>query len=163
MIQTKQGNVLDIEHGVIVHGCNSHGVMRSGIAKEVRERWPGAFEIYVKEYIESVNQGLTGLPLGGFTIYEVSPTKYIINAITQKNYGRDPNIVYLDYVALGEAFQDIANGPITNLIGDILLNHGLHFPLIGCGLANGKWDIVGPIIDRLVSDAVPKTLWMFQP
>ena len=35
----KFGNILDAK-GIIMHGCNAQGVMGSGLAKDIRERWP---------------------------------------------------------------------------------------------------------------------------
>lgn len=161
MIQEKQGNVLDIPAGVIVHGCNSYGIMKSGIAKEIHERFPEAYQVYRNEFIECVDQGLPGLPLGSFTIYWVNENKIIVNAVTQEKFGRDPNVVYVDYQALGTAFESLVFGPISVLIGDVYRKHGIHFPLIGCGLANGDWNIVGPLIDEIVPNTIQKTLWRF--
>lgn len=160
MIIERKGNCLDVPNGVLVHGCNSHGVMGSGIAKEVKARFPGAFKVYVDAYVEATNIGLPGLPLGTFTDYEITPTKVIVNAVTQQDYGREPGHVYVDYVALGQAFQRIADDPYLMSIMSI---HGIHFPLIGCGLANGDWNVVGALIDNIIPDHVEKTLWIFQP
>ena len=161
MIIHNSGNVLDVPHGVIVHGCNSHGVMRSGIAKEVVERFPGAFEVYRKEYDRLIAAGRPGLPLGTFTAHWVSPTKVIVNAITQKDYGRDPNRLYVDYEALGWAFLKLTT--IDKNIRTTGLVHGIHFPKIGCGLANGDWGVVSQVIDQCVANDFKKNYWEFQP
>jgi O-acetyl-ADP-ribose deacetylase (regulator of RNase III) len=161
MIIEKQGNVLDVTHGVIVQGCNSHGIMASGLAKEVKARHPGAFKVYVNEYVKAINSGLPGLPLGSFTAFWVTPTKVIVNAITQQDYGREPGHLYVNYEALGEAFVRLST---TNKnIRNVGLMYGIHFPLIGCGLANGDWNIVEPLIDNCVADDFEKTLWVYTP
>jgi O-acetyl-ADP-ribose deacetylase (regulator of RNase III) len=159
MINERQGNVLDIEEGIIVHGCNSHGVMGSGIAKEVRARFPHAYQVYTMAYAKAINEGLPGLPLGSVTWAKVGFNKWIVNAVTQKDYGRDPSVVYVNYQAMYDAFariqENIEDGDIDNL--------GVHFPLIGCGLANGKWDKVSEIIELALGDSIEKTLWIFNP
>ena len=159
MIIHNSGNVLDVPHGVIVQGCNSHGVMGSGLAKEVKARFPGAFRVYVEEYAKVTNAGLPGLPLGSFTAHWVTPTKVIINAITQQDYGRDSSRVYVDYEALGLAFYDIARMDAN--IRTVGLMYGIHFPKIGCGLANGDWDTVTGLIDKVVPDDFRKVYWEF--
>lgn len=160
MIINNSGNVLDVPHGVIVQGCNSHGVMGSGLAKEVKARHPGAFKVYVEEYVKCTNAGLPGLPLGSFTAFWVSPTKVIINAVTQQDYGREVGHVYVDYEALALAFHDIATMDAN--IRTVGLLYGIHFPKIGCGLANGDWNIVTGLIDKIVPDDFKKVYWEFQ-
>lgn len=157
MIYEKQGNVLDIESGIIVHGCNSHGVMGSGIAKEVRARFPHAYQVYTTAYSKAINAGLPGLPLGSVTWAKVGDRKWIVNAVTQKDYGRDPDRVYVNYQAMFDAFdairKNIESGDIDNL--------GVFFPLIGCGLANGTWAKVADIIETAIGPIIEKTLYRF--
>lgn len=158
MIIEKIGNVLDIPHGVIVHGCNSHGVMGSGIAKKIRERHSEVFDVYYEEYTKGVIAGRPCLQLGSYTYCLISPTHVIVNAVTQQNFGRNPGIVYVDYDALALAFKMMTTSDSD--IRKIGLMYGIHFPLIGCGLANGEWDIVSSLIDQNVSDEFEKTVWM---
>lgn len=160
MITEKVGNVLDVPHGVIVQGCNSHGVMGSGLAKEVKARHPGAFKVYSDEYIKRTNEGLPGLPLGSFTAFWITPTKVIVNAVTQRDYGREPGRLYVDYEALGAAF--IKMTVLDKNIRNVGLQYGIHFPKIGCGLANGDWDIVSELIDQCVADDFEKVYWEFK-
>lgn len=40
MIEYRKGNLLDITSGVIVHGCNMRGVMGSGVALAIRNKYP---------------------------------------------------------------------------------------------------------------------------
>lgn len=161
MIIEKSGNVLDVPHGVIVQGCNSHGVMGSGLAKEVKARHPGAFKVYADEHAKCISEGLPGLPIGSFTAFWVSPTKVIINAITQKDFGREPGRLYVDYEALGKAFINLTT--TDKKIRTVGLMYGVHFPLIGCGLANGDWNIVSELIDNCVDDNFQKNYWKFNP
>lgn len=157
MINVLEGNVLDIPFGIVVHGCNSHGVMGSGIAKEVKARFPGAFKVYSEEYACRVNKGCSGLELGSITVYDPPGTALIIvNAVTQQDYGREPGHVYVDYDAMYTCFTKIKTIAIEK-------NMPVNFPLIGCGLANGDWNIVSAIIEDALGPDVEKILWNFTP
>lgn len=149
----RSGNLLSVQEGIIVHGCNAQGVMGSGVAAAVRETYPGAYDAYRDLYEKARAQGLKDLPLGRIAWFRVSesPKLAIANAITQQYYGRDPNVRYVSYEALEEAFGRIAK---------VAREHSLpvHYPLIGAGLANGDWSTIADIIDRQL-EGVKHTLW----
>ena len=133
MITYRQGNLLDATSGVIIHGCNAKGVMGSGVAKAIREKYPGAYESY-KNFEQE-----RGLRLGGINIVRVTNTLLIANAITQENYGRDPKIVYVSYGAIHLAFEKL-----HKLYGASTI---FHIPKIGAGLGNGDWNTISFLIE----------------
>lgn len=149
MIYEKIGNIFDSEAGVIVHGCNSIGKMKSGIAKEVHERFEHVFNVYANSMRE----------MGSITYAYIGDNRILVNGITQKFYGRNPNVVYVDYDALRLVFRNIVQ---NSELSALAKTHGLHFPLIGCGLANGNWQIVQDIILEEVPEEIKKTLWIFE-
>lgn len=55
MIRYIKGDLLETDAPVIVHGCNCQGVMGSGVAKQIKEKYFTVYEIYRKIY---ENQGL---------------------------------------------------------------------------------------------------------
>lgn len=153
-IKEVTGNILTVTHGIIVHGCNAQGKMNSGMAKSIRETYPGAYRVYMEEFNKN------GLFLGGVSFYRhpVSPSGghvVIANAVTQKFYGRNKDIRYVDYPAITVCFNEIARIAKT-------LQLPVHFPLIGCGLANGKWPEVSPRIEGALGPDIDKTLWHFE-
>ena len=89
-IVTLNGNVLDVAKGIIVHGCNAQGVMGSGIALEIKNRFPNVFDAYRKHYIKNNNS----LTLGEIIPAKVADDKWIVNAITQKFFGKDKSVRY---------------------------------------------------------------------
>ena len=159
------GNILELKEGILVHGCNCQGVMGGGIAKLIRDKWLGVYQAY-KTYHSKV-----GLRLGDVVnvshfkmrsvktaarhIHDVCDTLperlIVVNAMTQDDYGSAPGRVYVDYDAIEAAFSRIAL-----LARDTGLP--VHFPLIGCGLAKGRWEDVEARIERAMPN-VDKTLW----
>ncbi len=80
-IVTKTGNLMDVTEGHIVHGCNAQGVMGSGVALAVKNKYPGAFDDYRAIYEDE------GLELGLPYPYMPTPNLVIWNAITQEWFG----------------------------------------------------------------------------
>lgn len=158
MIETRYGNVLDVPKGIIVHGCNCLGVMGSGIAKEVKDRFPKVFEVY-KEQERDV-----GLKLGNTTYVEVSDDKFIVNALTQRVFNPHPADYpdgrYTSYDAVYDAFYKVRalahhlnihrpdNGPFEVL-----------FPKIGAVRGGGDWEVIQAIIDRVIPDSVARKVY----
>jgi O-acetyl-ADP-ribose deacetylase (regulator of RNase III) len=151
-IERHVGNLLDVTTGIIVHGCNACGVMGAGVAKAVKDRYPGAYQLYRRMY-----EG-PGLTVGNIVPYEVPtlaprPELLIVNAITQQDYGTNRRQV--DYEGLFRCFSQIPQLAMAYQLRDV------HFPLIGCGLAGGDWDIVEAIIESTLK-GLAKHLWVLE-
>lgn len=141
MIHTHKGSLLDIPKGILIHGCNAQGVMGSGIALAIKNKWPQAFEDY-KKSCENIG-------LGGTIITIINDDLMVVNAITQNGYGRNGR--HVNYEAIAQSFTSAAYlCEITSL--------DLYFPLIGAGLGGGNWKIISTIIDETVPDSIKKTL-----
>jgi len=116
--------------------------MGSGIAKQIRAQYPEAYEAD-----QETTKGDRG-KLGRFTgIVDEENDVVIINAYTQYRYGRDPGTVYLDYDALERAITQVfgLGSEFVSLFGE----SPIAMPKIGCGLANGDWERVSEILERL--------------
>lgn len=106
------GNIFNhVTSGVIIHGCNAQGVMGSGVAREVKARYPEAFRTY-REFCEQYGVGNKEL-LGGIPSWvntdgaiDVNRNLIIVNAITQHRYGTD-NYRYVSYKAVQDCFDAI--------------------------------------------------------
>ena len=131
------GNLLDATSGIIVHGCNAQGVMGSGVAKAVKDKYPEAYQKYYAEYLHGL------LIPGWISIYNPSRYLTIVSGITQEYYGRDKNVVYVDYDSLAEVFRKVKS---------IWPGVPVHIPKIGAGLANGDWEIISRIINTIYTD-----------
>lgn len=170
-IEYREGNLLESDLKFIAHGCNACGVMGSGIAKAIREKYPEAYNVYRKQYINK------GLKLGSVIQATISdfcspettsvvplipdhPAKIIFNCITQATYGRDPSVRYVDYDAVFSCVQEInrrfseltsPDWPGENLLAYFNVDYKtpeVGFPMIGAGLGNGDWHVISAIIEE---------------
>lgn len=125
---------LNGEFDVIIHGCNCFCVMGKGIAKQIRDTFPSAYEIDQNTQKGSI------LKLGTYTAVEIITHRtnfIVVNGYTQYDYrGPGPKI---DYNATSHLFQKIKHDFAGKRIG---------YPKIGAGLAGGDWSIIEEIIDR---------------
>lgn len=128
MITYIKGDLLTATDGIIAHGCNAQGVMGSGVALQIKEKFPEAYADYLK------------MPktLGTVGYTEVSQKLTIANCITQEFYGRDKNVRYVSYDALELVFKQLG----------MLHGYTINIPMIGAGLANGDWNTILNIINR---------------
>jgi O-acetyl-ADP-ribose deacetylase (regulator of RNase III) len=147
-IQTRHGDMLLLKRGILVHGCNAKGAMGAGIALVIKQRFPAAFRVYREEHERA------GLRLGTITHAEVEPELLIVNAVTQDDWRRPgKDVVLADYDAIETAFGHVRSLALSRRLP-------VHFPLIGCGLAGGRWEEVAPRIERALGPDVEKYLWL---
>lgn len=136
MIEYRKGNLLDVTRGVIIHGCNSHGVMGSGVALAVKNKYPDVYD----EYREQCELRVGDRTLLGDTIlFEVSGVLAIANIITQKDYGTYQRQV--NYGAIARGFADLEAYYTPGVV--------FHFPKIGAGLGGGDWEVISEIIEHM--------------
>ena len=115
----------------IMHGCNCFHAMGGGIARTIREAYPGAAQV-------DRMAGLKGDPskLGTHSLYvgenAEGDTIRIINLYTQFNRGPDfiPSIFPYAIRRINEEFK----------------GSSIAIPLIGCGIGGGDWEFVQNVI-----------------
>lgn len=132
---------------VIVHGCNAQGRMGTGIALEVKERFPEVYAVY-KAVFDS-----NGLIVGDVIPVAIRHNVIIANAITQKNYGYD-GARYLSYDGLNSSLIEL-----HLRMDEVFGEYSLSFPLIGAGLAGGDWGVISSIIEATIPDNIEKHLY----
>ena len=126
-----------VSKGLIIHGVNCQGVMGSGVAKAIKEKWPNV-------YTEFKRNSKGPEMLGKVQIVAVEPGLYVGNAYTQEYYGRDGQ----RYASL-EAVETCLDRAMR-----YAYNNQLEFsmPKIGCGLGGLDWDTeVLPVVAELSS------------
>ena len=60
MVKIVEGDIFESDAGFIVHQVNCQGVMGSGVAKQVKDRFPLVFEEYMKWCTERNAEDLLG-------------------------------------------------------------------------------------------------------
>jgi len=152
MITKHKGNILDNTSGIIVHGVNAQGVMGSGIAKQIRDKYPAAYRTY-KHHEE-----LVGLNLGSYSSTGIieHPDLFIVNMVTQEYYGKD-GMKYVSYDAIHDGFTKL----FSSLSGTGFDELPVRFPAIGAGLGGGNLDVILAIIQSCdPMDKFNKELWV---
>jgi len=136
------GDLLEAEENILVHQTNCQGVMGSGIAVQIKEKYPIAYEEYVQLCSNYYNDKERLL---GKAHVVSDGGKYVANVFGQLSYGRD-SIRYTNYHALEEGLKKIAG---------MAKGEGLSVAIpyaIGCGLGGGRWGIVYKIIEKIFED-----------
>ena len=144
-----EGDIFDSCADVILHQVNCQGVMGSGIARQVKQRYPAVFKAYKSVCDEAKKTGSTKQLLGTILACEKTNSltqnlidnQIIVNLFAQDRYGTDK--CYTDYDALKECLKRV-NSEFEGL------RVGIPYHM-SCGRAGGDWDIVDKIIkDTLV-------------
>ncbi|MFT5618500.1 MAG: O-acetyl-ADP-ribose deacetylase (regulator of RNase III) [Arenicella sp.] len=136
-MKTLVGNLIELaeqgEFEVIIHGCNCFCTMGAGIAKQIKIRFPEAYQADLKTLKGDKSK------LGKISWAEVQTPNgklIIANAYTQFDWRGKGNKA--DYDAIRQAFRKVKEQFLGKLIG---------YPAIGAGLAGGDWNIISKIID----------------
>jgi O-acetyl-ADP-ribose deacetylase (regulator of RNase III) len=140
------GDLLKSRHRYICHQVNCQGRMGSGIAKQIRERWPIVYEQYIAGFKaieeESINWedqlDVSEVLLGRLQQIKVNDTQTVINMFAQQYYGYDGKR-YTSYDAFWACLGGIKDSvPKGSKIG---------FPYrIGCGLGGANWQVIETMI-----------------
>jgi O-acetyl-ADP-ribose deacetylase (regulator of RNase III) len=158
-MKTVFGDITTAKKGIIVHQVNAQGVMGSGVAKALRDKWPEVYMVYKQHHDENYKAQDKGRSLLGDVSYAiVGDGLAVANLVGQQFYGREKNRKYTSYDALDKGFADIAN-MARNCIEIGNKDIEVHFPLIGAGLGGGNWTTISSLIG-LHFDKIPHALWI---
>lgn len=138
----RQGNLLESPLKIIAHGCNAHGVMGSGIARQIRAKWPNVFEVY------ELRHKTFGLELGEVIPVATLDGRIVLNCITQSNYGRTGG-QFVDYSAIEQCFE------LINEKAPDWEATEIGMPRIGAGLGGGDWAMIESIIIKTSKTYTP--------
>jgi O-acetyl-ADP-ribose deacetylase (regulator of RNase III) len=148
MIKILEGNILDADETIICQQVNCKGVMGSGLAKQIRNKYPNVYTDY-KLFCKTVKNPLGQVNSVVVQDKEKGLNHIIMNIFGQDGYGRDRR--YTDYNALEMGLQSIYNEVTTE--GKFLYGKSIAIPYnLGCGLAGGDWNVVCKIIEDVFND-----------
>jgi len=146
MLKHAKGNLINMaEQGyfdILVHGCNCQNTMGSGIAKEIRARYPLAYTAdtnFMRQMPPVCKLGMWSnhnTDGHGSVFYDVSPF-IIINAYTQVNY-LPRGVDHFEYESFGLILRKLAAVYPGKRFG---------FPRIGQGLAGGNPDRINQMLE----------------
>lgn len=145
-----KGDITTAASGLILHQVNCRGVMSSGVALAIRNKWPSVFEEYQRYCRQAAD---TRRLLGRVLFVPVSPHTTVANLFAQDGYGRD-GLKYTRYDALDDCMGHVKDHAEQHGIGHI------HFPALGCGTGGGHWPVVREIIEHQLPDPIIKNLWV---
>lgn len=142
MIKIIDGNLFDTKAHIICHQCNCQGVMGSGVAAEVKRRYPYVFNSYRKDYEDGK------LKLGYVNFATAQQDQVIANMCGQSVYGYDGK-QYTNY----ESLQECLNKVLTFAIREYDVQPTIAFPyLMSCYRGGGDWNVVYKMIEDTFKD-----------
>ena len=148
MVKHIKCDIFESGADVILHQVNCQGVMSSGIAKQVREKYPKVYEEYTKlchehhkntqallgrvQYVSTWGDGKGNF--GG-----------IVNLFAQDKFGYDGKC-YTDYHALRKCLEEVKR--------HIYDGKSVAIPyLMGCHRGGGDWNVVYKMIEDIFGDS----------
>lgn len=139
LFSTEESDVLAIQPGFVVHGCNALGVMGAGVARGVAAKFPAAFNVY-RESLHAGNN------LGTISVAQVDTSMWIVNAITQSSVGGGKQI---DDSAIMWCFRKVSE--FADIV-DPARNIPIRFPKIGAGLGGGDWGVISANLNFVIDE-----------
>lgn len=140
MIKTMKGSAVDLyekdNSGALIHVCNNHRVQGSGIALEIKNRYPNTFKVY--HDAKTCN-------LGDVSYH---PSDMIFNMVAQDNFsGITPKTRHLHYGALAVCLEKVAVVCSNTKVKTIYIP-----VLMGALRAGGDWGIVREMVEFILAD-----------
>lgn len=136
MIKLVICDLLDATEDIIVHQVNCQGKMGSGIAKQIREKYPQAYKDYMNIKDKHLQLGET------WVTHIKEENKYIAHLFGQLNYGYDGKR-YTNYEAFYSGLEYIKNQAKK-------FKYSVAIPYkIGSDRGGADWNIIYAIIDSI--------------
>lgn len=116
MIKIIDGDLLNATEDIICHQVNCQGVMGSGVARQVKEKYPEVFESYKKACKE------ISCLLGGVLYVSIkNKQQSIANLFAQDSYGKQG--LYTDYIALQSCLNDLKHTTTGSIAFPYLMSY----------------------------------------
>ena len=139
MIHYVKGNLLDSKENYICHQVNCQGRMGSGVAKQIREKWPAVYDVYRAEAHPNRLGEICSVNIIGNI-----PIQTVINMYGQETYGYDGRR-FTSY----DAFWNCLGKIRERVPKDATIALPDH---IGCGLGGANWEVIRTMIEQALGD-----------
>ena len=140
MIKIFNGDLLESGANFICHQVNCQKVMNSGVAKQIREKFPNVY----KKYMSVASSKM----LGHIQVIQVNDCQYICNMFAQDRYGYDGK-QYTSIEALKKCFMKLKESLNLSHWEDATIAMPYK---IGCVRGGANWDEVYSIIDEVFAN-----------
>ena len=157
MVHYVKGNLLDSNCDYICHQVNCRGRMASGIARQIRERFPEVYKKYRDRYEDALRISLNpDKMLGSYDdVLLRDDSRHVINMYSQRSYGYNGK-KYTSYKAFRFILECLKN--------DIPTECTIGFPKnIGCGLGGGNWKVISGMIEGILGDSHEVYIYEYVP
>lgn len=146
MIKIIEGNLFSTDAELICHQVNCRGTMGSGVALEVKRRFPHVYKKYKRVASIDCLGMVLNVPINKYH------DAYICNMFAQDGYGT--NKQYTDVAMLEKCFRTVRNFATMN-------DYKIAAPYkIGCGLGGADWEEVYSMLKSLFDESdVILELW----
>ena len=148
-----EGDIFESDANIIIHQVNCKGVMGSGVARQVKEKYPIVYKYY-KAWCDDETRNPKGLDSSALLgqaqfVYVtdsivgdvVSNNRIIVNLFSQDGYGYGIRC-YTDYIAMRDGLLSVAQKCTKE---DKI---GIPY-LIGCCRGGGNWNVVSSMIEEI--------------
>jgi O-acetyl-ADP-ribose deacetylase (regulator of RNase III) len=150
MVKIIDGNIFDSKAHIICHQCNCQGVMGSGIAAQVKKRYPHVFDAYRKDYLDGK------IKLGYVCFATAKNDQVIANMCGQDKFGYDGG-VYTNYDQLQNCLYRVKEYALW----EYDVQPVIAFPyLMSCYRGGGDWNVVYQMIEDTFKD-FDVEIWRF--
>lgn len=151
MVEELVIDLFDAPIDILAHGCNCQNVFGSGVALQVKETFPEAYE----EYIQTKKGDST--KLGNIQLVKVADSgiQWVCNMFTQDSFGYDGK-KYTNLEALWCCLEKLSTIANTNLV--------IGIPYKLCSDRGGApWSVVLAMINHFFADSPRKLLICKKP
>ncbi|HWE97678.1 MAG TPA: macro domain-containing protein [Tepidisphaeraceae bacterium] len=130
---------------IIAHVCNDLGRWGRGFVLALSKRWHEP-EARFRAWHRNEVQGAPPFELGQVQFVAIESDLWVANMIGQHGIVPKDGVQPVRYEAIRSALMTVSRFAKEH-------HASVHMPRIGCGVAGGTWDIVGPIVQQTLADA----------
>src|SRR4051812_7252124 len=128
---------------VIAHVCNDLGGWGKGFVLAISKRWPEPERAY-RDWHRHRAENDFGL--GAVQLVRVQSDLQVANMVAQRGMKAGSQGPPIRYEAVEMCLKRLAEMAIEQ-------GATVHMPRIGCGLAGGTWERIGPIVEQTLAEA----------